>query len=159
MKNKYGFTLIEMLAVVLIVAILTAVGLPQYRRVVEKAHISEAEVMMRSIYDSGERLAGEFGYRSFSQFAAREPSKATFKRLDMFDNPPSGCRFVNDDKQMDCARFSYKLPDGNWVKAKVLTGKLKDSVIGLNTSSMKLSCGGTEDQCDIMGLDKTTLSF
>ncbi len=159
MKNQYGFTLVELLAVVLIVAILTAVGMPQYRRVVEKAHVSEAEAMLRSIYDSGERLAGEFGYRSFAKLAAAQPGKAVFTRLDMFDKAPAGCKFVNDGKQMDCSRFSYTLPAEQWVKAKVLQGKLEGAVIGLNTNSMTLYCGGTDDQCDIMGLDKVNLSF
>ena len=45
--NKKGFTLVELLAVVLIVAILSGVALPQYRKVVAKANLSEAESMMR----------------------------------------------------------------------------------------------------------------
>ena len=47
-KNK-GFTLIEMLVVVLIIGILASVALPQYRLAVEKTKISQAYEIMSSI--------------------------------------------------------------------------------------------------------------
>lgn len=52
---KKGFTLIEMLTVVLIVAALTAVAVPQYRRSVERARMSEAVQMLPAIYDAVDR--------------------------------------------------------------------------------------------------------
>ena len=52
---KKGFTLIEMLTVVLIVAALTAVAVPQYRRSVERARMSEAVQMLPVIYDAVDR--------------------------------------------------------------------------------------------------------
>ncbi|WP_428038694.1 type IV pilin protein, partial [Candidatus Avelusimicrobium faecicola] len=36
-RNKKGFTLVEILTVVLIVGVLSAVALPQYRRAVERS--------------------------------------------------------------------------------------------------------------------------
>ena len=54
-KSKFGFTLIEMLAVVLIVAILTAVALPQYRRSIRRAEAMEALVNVRTLFDSAKR--------------------------------------------------------------------------------------------------------
>ena len=42
-KNKKGFTLIEILVVVLIIAILTAIGMMEYDRFVERARSAEAD--------------------------------------------------------------------------------------------------------------------
>ena len=51
MKNK-GFTLIEILVVVLIIGVLVVIALPQYNRAVEKARYTEAEETLHSIYQA-----------------------------------------------------------------------------------------------------------
>jgi len=55
-KNKKGFTLVELLVVVLIVAILAAVGLPQYFRIVERQKGVEALAILSAIGHAQERF-------------------------------------------------------------------------------------------------------
>lgn len=50
-----GFTLIELLAVVLMIGILTAIGLPQYRKSVQRAEAVEGLVNLKTIFDAAKR--------------------------------------------------------------------------------------------------------
>ena len=50
--NKKGFTLLELLVVVLIIGILAAVALPQYQRAVEKSTATQALSIIKTIYHS-----------------------------------------------------------------------------------------------------------
>ena len=50
--NKQGFTLIEMLVVVLIIGILSAIALPQYEKSVARARAAEAMTTSKTILDA-----------------------------------------------------------------------------------------------------------
>lgn len=53
--GRRGFTLTEMLTAVTVIAILTAIAIPQYRRTVERGHWRSAQDVLRAIY-AGEQV-------------------------------------------------------------------------------------------------------
>ncbi len=163
MKTK-GFTLIELLAVVLIVAILSGVALPQYRKVIEKSRMTEAQAMVRSIYDSSERLAGEFGYRSYAALVGeRGSAKYSFARMDMFDpdNLPGTCTLPGDGTILSCTPYFRYNPlvfanGTSYVAAEKLNNPYAGTLILLDRNDQQLYCQNPEgdtDACDVFGLD------
>ena len=52
--QKKGFTLVELLVVVLIIGILSSVALPQYTKAVEKSRVTEAKILLKKISDAAD---------------------------------------------------------------------------------------------------------
>jgi prepilin-type N-terminal cleavage/methylation domain-containing protein len=57
--KKKGFTLSEMMAVVVIVAILAAVGIGSYKKAVERSHFNEGLVAANTVMQAAERYYNE----------------------------------------------------------------------------------------------------
>ncbi len=60
-QTKAGFTLIEILVVVLIIAVLTAVALPQYQKAVEKSRAAQGIATLKVLYEAGKVYYLEHG--------------------------------------------------------------------------------------------------
>ena len=55
-RRKQGFTLIELIVVVLIIGILASIAIPQYFRIVEKGRFAEATSWVDAVRSAQERL-------------------------------------------------------------------------------------------------------
>ena len=61
--QRKGFTLLEVLTVVMIISILTAIAMPQYRKSLDRAKATEAMQMLPAIFEARERWMIEHGCR------------------------------------------------------------------------------------------------
>ena len=71
-QNKKGFTLLELLVVVLIIAILSAIALPQYQLAVDKAQFAKMQTIVSSVRKS---------YQNYVLLHGKGPK--SFKELDI----------------------------------------------------------------------------
>lgn len=61
MNYKKGFTLIELIIVIVVIGILATIALPRYSKVVERARVAEAKSMLSAIRNAQ--------YRYYSQYS------------------------------------------------------------------------------------------
>ena len=107
--KRRGFTLIELLVVVLIIGILAAVAVPQYQKAVEKARLSEAIVIMRTI-----AKAHQLYYMENGEYL--KPNEMDKLVIDIPGTP------VTTDKRIQTAYFTYS-PSG-WISFGKATADL-----------------------------------
>lgn len=62
MKKNTGFTLVELLAVVIILSILTAIAVPQYTKAIKRSEASNALIMLKTVFDAAKRFQAEQEY-------------------------------------------------------------------------------------------------
>lgn len=101
---RAGFTLLELLVVVLILGILVAIAVPNYRRSLERTRVAESRTLLRAIYDSRERSAMERNYDSYS--AIPVASRFGFNKLDI---TVKGTFSGTNNTQLTTANFRYDM--------------------------------------------------
>ena len=149
--NKKGFSMIEMLTVVLIISILSAIALPQYSRVREKAHFARAQVMAKSLYNSCERLLIEFGSDYSRAFTAPYDSKP-ISRLDISDEASLPAGFVANDTTITGAGFSFGIAansDGDGCVVNI--AKTSGETVSIKFDGEKFLCqtGSNAEMCSL----------
>jgi prepilin-type N-terminal cleavage/methylation domain-containing protein len=165
MKNNKGFTLMEILTVIVIIAVLMGVAFPQYRRVVQKSYGTQAITMLRSLYDSSERLAMQKGYKSYSNLGV---TNGKLSQMDLFADPPYGCSGNDSTNVVDCSSssndglrsFKYKVK-ADYIVAQKQGSPAAGALLVFNRSDQQIYCVGSgttnedkEKVCDMYGFSK-----
>ncbi len=153
-KNK-GFTLIEMLVVVLIIGILAGIALPQYQNAVIKANFAEAYVKLKAAAQIEEMCRLEYGieYCGVNAFNYNTGDYASYHIEVAEMNDPQG----ND-------KFWVMLPGDLGEDTNILASAYynKDDVCICITKNYKFilasdcSNGASKDYSKILGIEDIT---
>ena len=66
MQNHQGFTLVEILTAVIIVAILTVMAMPLYEKTIERSHLIEARTLMHRLQEAKLAAMDDMGCEVYS---------------------------------------------------------------------------------------------
>jgi prepilin-type N-terminal cleavage/methylation domain-containing protein len=142
LHSRKGFTLLELLMVVLLIGILTGIAVPQYTRALDRAKSADGITQGKVIYDSAVRFQAETG---------NKPDK--FDLLDV-ELEYDGSLDTNTITMGD---FTYTL--GTNISAKYKQGQEGEYYLQFNyptedengVYAAMLCCPGTNEVCKVMG--------
>ncbi len=130
--NMKGFTLVELLAVVVIVGVLASIALPQYTKSVERARAAEAMTVGKNMIDAQDRF--------LTAYPGQTPSSK--KDLDIVLNNGTW----TSDSVYETENFTYTL-SGSGVSIERKNGAFTIALTNVQNGS-KRTCSGKI--CDSM---------
>ncbi len=146
--NKKGFSLMEVLTVVIIVGILSSVAIPQYRKIMEKGRFTKAQAMAKSLRDSCERLVAEFGVESYQDLRA---DKKQMNDLDVVDATTLPLGFTFNNTALIGRGFAYTIIGNCNINIQKIAGNYKAKFVFTGTEFI---CTDVDaESCNVYGLD------
>ena len=118
-EDQRGFSLIELLVVVIIIAILAAIGIPIYLNQREKAHISSIQHTLKNVATNIESWAVEYG----GDYSALDGQDADVLVDEGYRKPfwasPPGYVTIEADQNHYCIQAQHKelSPTEEWRRA------------------------------------------
>lgn len=122
MNKKMGFTLLELLTVVMIIATLTAIAVPQYRRTIRRSQAAEGLMNLRTIYEAASRYKAQYskpptnvqqldvGFFDALKTASNVSVIGNFRYI-FSDDSISACRLYETAGSPYCFEVYYNNPD------------------------------------------------
>ncbi len=128
-KRMGGFSLIEMLVVVLIIGILSAIALPQYQKVIEKARASKVLPVLRSLYNAGQQyyLVHKENPSKFSDLGVKMRCESNTVRWTTQVVPASACTIGEWTYQV----YNLKSSTADYVVVGRITGPYAGTGFGI----------------------------
>lgn len=84
LKSQEGFTLVELMIVVAIIGVLSAVAVPNFKKYQAKAKSSEAKVQLAAAYTAEQAFYGDFGiYANCLAYMGYDPANEILSRYYM----------------------------------------------------------------------------
>lgn len=116
MKNRYGFTLIELMVVVIVVAIIAAIAIPSYTQYIERKDVAIAKQEAQKIATELERFKSKnFSYKGFdpSSFYSFNDTDAQGNAItNSHYNASTGQLLLPIGANVNSAKYRLTLVDG-----------------------------------------------
>jgi prepilin-type N-terminal cleavage/methylation domain-containing protein len=145
-KQNKGFSLVELMVVVAIIAILASFAVPQYSNFQAKARQKEAYALMNAFYSAAKASEGEYGWFPGNLEATGfNPAGQLHYRILVVDgtNPPSG---PNNDTCINTSDASGKC-SANFIGWTNVEGGSFGGATAVNCTAATSSTLGTFNAC------------
>ncbi len=159
--NKRGFTLVEILTAVIIVAILVVMAMPLYEKTIERSRLAEARTVLAKLQDAKIQTMDNMGCNDYTSANVANGICPNIAHLNVaFANEAAnegGTTFQTKDFVYTLVSTTY--PNG--VCAKRRTGDYKDTLFVYRGSVVDgqaavFACNG--EHCSVYGFESETFS-